>query len=287
MMMKVAFQMIILSFAHSAMGQPQGARISPTQNPLGQAGGTLNINKENIAPSSQEVRHLPLSLSTFESDNVFKSFAKSFLPATGGGQKSCRRKKHGRNKEERLAIRLKILKRRERKQKRLKKQQRLRYVTPSSAPSETSMSPSNEPSASASFSSALSKESLAPVLEGEWVAISAIFDRNEVTVVKCITLTFNSSDKGGPLALGFAGCNYYVGGFEATPGLDDGSISFKTLSWTRMGCRDGSMEPERIYRQCLEAATSYKIEDKSLKISGSNGCVWMFRQQNSGDVDCP
>lgn len=102
-MMKVAFLTIILAIDSSAMGQL-----------LGQSGGTLEINKEDISPSGHEVRHLTLNLATSESDNVFKSFVKSLLPAAGSGQKTHRRKRLRRNKKERLA-RSKKLKRRGRK----------------------------------------------------------------------------------------------------------------------------------------------------------------------------
>jgi heat shock protein HslJ len=221
MIVKVAFLTIILSVVSLAVGQL-----------LGQSSSTLDINKENTSPSGQEVRHRTLNQVTPESDNLFRSLARSLFPAIGDGQKRRRRKRLGQKREKRT-----------------------------------------------------NEERLAPKLDGEWVAISGTFEGDEVTMVKCITLKFDSFNERGPLALGFAGCSYYSGGFEATAGLADG-ISFKPLAWPRIACRDGSMEPESIYRQSLEAATSYEIDGSSLKISGPNGCVWVFRPRTSDDVDC-
>jgi hypothetical protein len=90
MIVNVAFLTTILSVVSSAV--------------LGQSSSTLEINKDYISPSGQDV----CNLATPKSGNLFRSFVRSLLLATGSGQKSrrckrLRRKKENRTNEERLA----------------------------------------------------------------------------------------------------------------------------------------------------------------------------------------
>lgn len=55
---------------------------------LAQSGSTLEINKDYISPSGQDVHNL----ATHKSGNLFRSFARSLSLATGSGQKRRRKR---------------------------------------------------------------------------------------------------------------------------------------------------------------------------------------------------
>ena len=95
-----------------------------------------------------------------------------------------------------------------------------------------------------------------------------------------ITLSFRDGQAGG-----FAGCNAYGGGYEAT---QEGTLSIPEMAITAMACPspEGVMDQEQAYVRALGSAATYLITNGHLEIENAAGeTVLVFSRQEAYEGD--
>jgi heat shock protein HslJ len=87
-----------------------------------------------------------------------------------------------------------------------------------------------------------------------------------------ITAEFNMEEQ---KVNGRSGCNRYFGTYKA----DVSKISFGPLGSTRMACEEALMDQEMVFLDILQSAGSYAIEERTLKVVGSDDRVLTFTHE--------
>ena len=117
---------------------------------------------------------------------------------------------------------------------------------------------------------AINLENTTWVLEsgGEQWNMQTVLEGSEITAVF-------DSDEGR--VKGSAGCNSYFASYQAS----NKQLSISTIASTEMFCGEpiGIMEQEYRYLSILEAAQTYQIQGRRLKISSLGGQELAFRAQ--------
>lgn len=103
--------------------------------------------------------------------------------------------------------------------------------------------------------------------EGKWV-LKTLNGQDVSDLKEPITIYF---DIQGKKISGFAGCNRYFGSFTSA----ESSVTFSEIGSTKMFCEE-TMTAETNYMAALQNAQSFEIQDKSLRLSGSDNVILEF-----------